>query len=481
MPATDDSEKYDAVVIGSGPNGLAAAIHLARRGWKTLVLESADTPGGGMRTKELTLPGFRHDVCSAVHPMGIGSPFFKTLGLEKHGVRWLQPEVAVAHPLDGGRAGVAFQDLKNTIGGMGVDGARYRRVFAPLAQHCDEILGDALGPLGIPKHPLLMARLGMSAAQPASWFAKGFRTDEARALFAGNAAHGIMPLEKFFSSAIGIMLLVTAHAIGWPVPEGGTQRIADALVKILESYGGKVRCGVPVKSLAELPPARAYLFDVSPKNLSAICGEALPSGYRRRLEKYRHGPGIFKVDYALHAPIPWTNEFCRSAGTVHVGGTFWEVADAERAAWEGRLTDKPFALVVQPTVLDPTRAPQGKHTAWAYCHAPRYSTESRLEAINAQIERFAPGFRDCILAAHTMNCADVERYNPNYIGGDIIGGVTDLGQLFTRPVARWNPYTTPNPKIYICSASTPPGGGVHGMCGYWAAEAALKRAPVGQD
>ena len=481
MPAADASEKYDAVVIGSGPNGLAAAIHLARAGWKVLVLEGAETPGGGMRTKELTLPGFRHDVCSAVHPMGIGSPFFKTLDLEKHGVRWLQPEVAVAHPLEGGRAGVAFRNLGRTIEALGQDGGRYHRVFLPLVKHCDEILGDALGPLGIPKHPLLMALLGVSGAQPASWFGGRFRTEEARALFAGNAAHGIMPLEKLFSSAIGIMLLVTAHAIGWPIPEGGTQTIADAMVMILKSHGGELRCGVSVKSIAELPPARAYLFDVSPKNLSAICGEALPAGYRRRLEKYRHGPGIFKVDYALHAPIPWANEFCRRAGTVHVGGTFEEVADAERAAWEGRLTDKPFALVVQPTLLDSTRAPQGKHTAWAYCHAPSGSTVSRLEAINAQIERFAPGFRDCILAAHTMNCADVERYNPNYIGGDIIGGVTDLGQLFTRPVARWNPYTTPNPRIYICSASTPPGGGVHGMCGYWAAEAARTRASIRQD
>jgi phytoene dehydrogenase-like protein len=475
MPAADTAGKYDAVIIGSGPNGLAAAIHLAQHGWKTLVLEGADTPGGGMRTKELTLPGFRHDVCSAVHPMGIGSPFFKALDLEKHGVRWLQPEVAVAHPLDGGRAGVAFRDLEETARRLGLDGARYRRIMMPLVTHLDDLLGDALGPLGIPQHPLLMARLGLSGAQPAAMFAKGFHTEEARALFAGNAAHGIMPLEKLFSTAIGLMLLVSAHGIGWPIPEGGTQNIADTLVRVLKSHGGELRCGVPVRSLDDLPPARAYLFDVSPKNLSAICGDALPSGFRRRLEKYRHGPGIFKVDYALQAPIPWTHEDCRRAGTVHVGGTFEEVAEAERAAWEGRLCDNPFALVVQPTLLDPTRVPQGKHTAWAYCHVPHGSTESRLETINAQIERFAPGFRDCILATHTMNCADMERYNPNYIGGDIIGGVTDLGQLFTRPVARWNPYTTPNPKIFLCSASTPPGGGVHGMCGYWAAEAAMKK------
>jgi phytoene dehydrogenase-like protein len=477
MAATDPSEKFDAVIIGSGPNGLAAAIHLARQGWKTLVLEAADTPGGGMRTKELTLPGFRHDVCSAVHPMGIGSPFFKSLDLETQGLRWVQPDVAVAHPLDGGRAGVAFRDLERTVQGLGVDGKRYRHVFGRLVAHNDELLVDALAPLGIPKHPILMARLGIIGGLPASLFANIFRTEQARALFAGNAAHGIMPLEKFFSSAIGLMLLVSAHAIGWPMPMGGTQNIADTLVKILKSNGGELRCGITVRSMSDLPLARAYLFDVSPKNLAAIAGDALPSGYRRRLNKYRHGPGVFKVDYALNAPIPWANEFCRQAGTVHVGGTFEEVAQSERDAWEGRLSGRPFTLVVQPSLFDATRAPTGRHTAWAYCHVPHGSTENRLEAISAHIERFAPGFRDCILASHVMNCADMERYNANYIGGDVIGGVTDLGQLFTRPVARLHPYTTPNRQIYICSASTPPGGGVHGMCGYWAAEAALKRAP----
>jgi phytoene dehydrogenase-like protein len=347
----------------------------------------------------------------------------------------------------------------------------------PLVEHIDELLGDALAPLGLPKHPFLMARLGIIAGLPASFFANAFRTEQARALFAGNAAHGIMPLEKLFSSAIGVMLLVTAHAIGWPIPEGGSQSIADALVRILKSHGGELRCEANVRSMKDLPPARAYLFDISPKNLAAICGDALPSGYRHRLEKYRHGPGIFKVDYALNAPIPWTNAACRQAGTVHVGGTFEAIAQSERDAWEGRLCDKPFTLVVQPSVFDPTRAPTGKHTVWAYCHVPHGSTVDRLETITAHIERFAPGFRDCVLTAHTMNCADMERYNPNYIGGDVIGGVTDISQLFTRPVARLNPYTTPNPKIYLCSASTPPGGGVHGMCGYWAAEAAMKRAP----
>lgn len=468
-------DKFDAVVIGSGPNGLAAAVHLARNGWKTLVLEAGDTPGGGTRTKELTLPGFKHDVCSAVHPMGMASPFFQTLKLEDQGVRWIHPQIPLAHPLDDGRAAVLHRDLDLTANGFGSDGTRYRNVFAPLVKNFPSLIGDALAPLKLPRHPLLMTRFGLNAAKPASWFANGFQSDEARALFAGNAAHGVMPLTKLFSSAVGLMLQTCAHAVGWPIPEGGSQSIADALVQLLRSHGGEVRCGVKVNALNELPPARAYLFDVSPKNLARICGDDLPDGYRNRLMRYRHGPGVFKVDYALNAPIPWTNEQCRKAGTVHVGGTFEEIAAAERAAWDGKLMDKPFVLVAQPSLDDATRAPQGKHVAWAYCHVPSGSTENRLEVINSQIERFASGFRDCILASHTMNCAEMETYNANYIGGDVVGGITDLFQLFTRPVARLNPYTTPNDKVFICSASTPPGGGVHGMCGFWAAETAIAK------
>ncbi len=468
--------QYDAIIIGSGPNGLAAAVHLARNGWKVLVLEGAETTGGGTRTKELTLPGFRHDVCSAVHPMGLGSPFFQTLELEKHGLRWVQPEHPLAHPLDGGRAAVLHRSLEETAQALGRDRKRYRRFFQVLVKHAPELFKDMLAPAGFPKHPFLMARMGLGAGLPATWFARYFSTEEGKALFGGCAAHSIMALHLPLTSAIGIALQLAGHAVGWPIPEGGSQRITDALVSLLKQHGGEVRCGTTVKSLADLPEARAWLFDLSPKNVSSICGDALPERYRRRLERFRHGPGVFKVDYALSAPIPWTHEGCRKAGTVHVGGSWPELVASERDAWEGRLSEAPFVLVAQPSIHDPTRAPEGKHVAWAYCHVPSGSTVDRLEVINRQIERFAPGFRDCVLAQHTMHCADMEAYNPNYVGGDVIGGITDWRQLYTRPAGLRNPYATPNARIFLCSASTPPGGGVHGMCGYWAAESVMKKA-----
>jgi phytoene dehydrogenase-like protein len=472
MPSPD----HDAIIIGSGPNGLAAAIRLAQAGRKVLVIEAADTPGGGMRTKELTLPGFRHDVCSAVHPMGMASPYLKTLDLEQHGLKWVQPETPLGHPLSEGRAAVLHRSLEETVAAFSVwDAILYRLFCERLVENADDLYADLLKPFGLPKHPITMGRFGVGAGLSASAFAALFQSEEARALFGGNAGHSVMAFHLPLTAAIALVLQLSAHAVGWPIPERGSQSIADAMVRKLESLGGEVRCGWNVKSLAELPPASAYLFDVSPRNLSRICGDALPSKYRNKLEAYRHGPGVFKVDYALNAPIPWTNADCRKAGTIHVGGTFEEIAASECAAWDGHHTDKPFVLVAQPSISDPTRAPQGKHVAWAYCHVPHGSTEDRLEVINAQIERFAPGFRDTILATHTMNCAEMESYNANYIGGDVIGGVTDLGQLFTRPVGLLNPYATPNPKIFLCSASTPPGGGVHGMCGYWAAESVLRR------
>lgn len=476
MPSTRSTE-YDAVIIGSGPNGLAAAVTLAQAGWRVLVIEAADTIGGGTRTKELTLPGFHHDVCSAVHPTGVASPFFRSLPLAEHGLRWIHPEIPLAHPLDGGRAAVLHRSLDETAAGLGQDGRGYKRLFSALVENAEKLYGGIFTPLAFPKHPLLMARFGLPAAMPAQLLARIlFKDEAARALFAGNAAHSVLPLTHLFTSAVGVMLQFSAHAVGWPVAAGGSQSIASALAGVLQKHGGEIVCGWPVKTLAELPAARAYLFDTSPRVLARVAGEALPAGFRRRLEAFKHGPGIFKIDYALSAPVPWANEFCRKAGTVHVGGSFDEIAASERDAFVGRHSERPFVLVAQQSVCDPARAPEGRHTLWAYCHVPPGSTEDMEPRIAAQIERFAPGFRDCILARHTMNCAQVKSYNMNCTGGDIVGGMVDITQLLTRPVARLDPYSTPNPKLFICSASTPPAGGVHGMCGWNAACSVLARA-----
>ena len=468
--------EFDAVIIGSGPNGLGAAIALAQAGWKTLVIEAADTPGGGMRTKELTLPGFQHDVCSAVHPTGVASPFFASLGLEDHGLRWIHPAVPLAHPLDGGRAAVLHRSVDETAEGLGRDGFAYRLLFAHLVESAAKLYPDVFTPLAFPKHPLLMAHFGSAAMMPATLLAKVvFREEAARALFAGNAAHSVLPLEQLFTSAVAMMLQMSAHAVGWPVAAGGSQSIANALAAKLRTLGGEVRCGWNVQTLAELPTARAYLFDTSPRVLTRIAGAALPEGYTRRLNAYRHGPGVFKVDYALSGPVPWLNEACRKAGTVHVGGGLDDIRASELDAYEGRHNKNPFVLVAQQSVCDASRAPAGKHTLWAYCHVPNGSTVDMEATITAQIERFAPGFRDTILAKHTLNCSQMEAYNQNYIGGDVVGGIANWAQLITRPVARLCPYATPHEQLFICSASTPPAGGVHGMCGWNAAQAVLRR------
>jgi len=465
----------DAVVVGSGPNGLAAAVTLAQAGAQVLVLEAMDTLGGGVRTEELTLPGFAHDVCSGAHPMGILSPYLSTLPLAEHGLEWIRPPASVAHPLDDGPAVMLLRSVEETAGGLGDDGARYRRLVAPFVGKARSLLADALGPLGIPRHPLLMARFGLLGLRSAEGVARRFAGVRARALLAGCAAHSILPLSRMLSGAVGLMFLVTGHVEEWPVARGGSAAIARALAGYLASLGGRIETGRRVTSLTDLPPSRVVLFDTSPAQLADIGAPVLPARYLRRLRRYRYGPGVFKMDWALDGPIPWRDPRCLEASTVHLGGTFEEIAAAEAAVWRGEHPERPFVLVVQQSQHDPSRAPPGKHTGYAYCHVPAGSKVDLTETVERQIERFAPGFRDRILARRAMGPADLERHNPNNVGGAITGGVADLGQLFFRPVARWDPYATPNRRIFLCSASTPPGGGVHGMCGHHAARSALRR------
>ncbi|MEQ1786938.1 MAG: NAD(P)/FAD-dependent oxidoreductase [Acidimicrobiales bacterium] len=464
----------DVVVVGSGPNGLAAAITCAEAGRSVLVLEGADTIGGGVRSAALTLPGFVHDVCSAIHPLAAVSPFFASADLARHGLELLQPEVALVHPLDDGRAGVLHQSLDDTVAGLGPDGASWRRHVGWAARRWPDLAPATLAPLlRVPRHPLTMAGFGARGVLPATIAGRAFRTDEARGLFAGAAAHAFLPLSRPFTTALGMMLLASGHVAGWPSARGGSQAIADAMAKRLVELGGHIETGRTVRSLEDLPEARAVLFDVTPRQLLRICGDALPDGYRRRLGAFRYGPGVFKIDYALSGPVPWTNPDARRAGCLHLGGTLREVATAEAEVAAGRHPTKPFVLVAQQSTFDPSRAPAGQHTLWTYCHVPSRSTLDMTDAIEAQIERFAPGFRDLVLARHTADSSWYEAYNPNLVGGDIAGGSHGGLQLLLRPRPGLHPYATPNPRLFLCSASTPPGGGVHGMCGLHAARAAL--------
>jgi phytoene dehydrogenase-like protein len=468
---------YDAIIVGSGPNGLAAAVTLAREGWSVLVREAEETIGGGTRSAELTLPGFVHDVCSAFHPLGAGSSVFRALPLAEHGLEFVHPPAALAHPLDDGRAVVLERSLDATASSLDADDRdEYRRLVGPFVERWGDLERDLLRPLvRIPRSPVLAARFGLHALRPARGLAEGvFDGERARALFAGVSAHSFLRLERRASAAVGLALLTLGHAVGWPVVRGGSQKLADALASYLRSLGGEIETGAPVESLADLPRAGAVLCDLTPRELLRVAGSRLPPRYRRGLERYRYGPGAFKLDYALDGPIPWTAPECRRAGTVHLGGTLAEVAAAERAPWEGRHAERPFVLVGQQSRFDETRAPEGRHTLWAYCHVPNGSTVDMSERIERQIERFAPGFRELVLARSIATPADLERRNANLVGGDINGGAADLRQLLARPVARLNPYSTPLPGLYICSAATPPGGGVHGLCGYRAARAALK-------
>jgi phytoene dehydrogenase-like protein len=470
--------RYDAVIVGSGPNGLAAAIALAQEGLGVLVLEAKETIGGGARTEELTLPGFRHDVCSAIHPMAMVSPFLQALPLAEHGLEWAYSPAAVAHPLDDGTAATLELSLDATAARLGADEKAYRALMEPFAAKGGQVFSEILRPilaLPPPKDPLLLARFGALGLHSAMSVAGRFRTPHARALFGGSAAHSFLPLSKMGSASFGLALMLAGHATGWPAAKGGSAAISAAMASYFRSLGGEIETSRRVRSLRDLPPTTVVLFDVTPIQLAYIAADELPSRYLRKLGRFRYGPGVFKVDWALDGPIPWKAAECAKSATVHVGGTIEEIAAHERSVFHGRMTQKPFVLVAQQSMFDSTRAPEGKHTGWAYCHVPHGSAEEATEAIENQMERFAPGFRDRILARHTINTAQYEEHNANYVGGDIGGGANTMSQFLTRPFFKLDPYVTPNERIYLCSSSTPPGGGVHGMCGYWAARSALKR------
>jgi phytoene dehydrogenase-like protein len=470
------SDACDAIVVGSGPNGLAAAITLAHAGCSVLVYEANAIIGGGARSAELTLPGFLHDVCSAVHPLAAGSPFFKTLPLERLGLEWIEPEIPLAHPLDNGSAACLYRDIDVTAEQLFDDSGAYRRLMKPLARNWENLSIEFLQPmLHWPQHPITLAHFGILALWPATLLAKLlFRREPARGLFAGIAAHSFLPLEAPVSSAFALVLGLAGHAVGWPIPRSGSQQISNALAAYLRELGGRIEVNHRIENLRDLSKSRAILLDVSIWEFLRIAGQQLPSRYRRRLESFRHAPGVFKIDYALSEAVPWKSEACRRAGTIHLGGGIDEIAAAERGVARGNISERPFVLVAQQSLFDATRAPAGQHTLWAYCHVPFDCNADVSDRIEYQIERFAPGFRDCILARHKTSAADLSKSNSNLAGGDISGGATNLMQLVARPVLSPTPYRTPIKGVYLCSSSTPPGGGVHGMCGYHAARAALR-------
>jgi phytoene dehydrogenase-like protein len=467
----------DAVVVGSGPNGLAAAIALAQAGRNVLVREAGESAGGGVRSAELTLPGFTHDICSSIYPLVSGSPFFRSLPLADHGLELLESPAIVAHPFDDGTAVLAERSIEDTAKALGDDGEAYRRLLGPICHAWEDLEAAILGPLvRIPRHPVSLARFSFHGLQPAERLARRtFATERARALFAGCAAHSIAPLEKAATASFGLVLLAFGHLFGWPFPGGGAHRVTEALVSVLRAAGGELATSLPVESLEELGTA-AVLCDVAPRELVRLAGARLPSRYVRRLSRFPHGPGAFKVDFALDGPVPWRAEEVRRACTVHLGGTLAEIAESERAPWEGRHAERPFVLLAQHSLFDPSRAPEGKHTVWAYCHVPNGSDFDMSERIEAQIERFAPGFRELVVGRSVLPPRALEEHNRNLVGGDINGGAATLGNLIARPVFSLVPYKTPARGLYLCSASTPPGGGVHGMCGYLAARAALSDA-----
>ena len=469
--------QFDAAVVGTGPNGLAAAIVLAKAGHRVIVYEGQSHVGGSAQTRPLEEPDCIHDICSAIQPMGYASPFFKSLALEQKGLSWIQPEIPLAHPLDHGEAVFLFRDLDQTTAQFEEDARAYKNLFGPLVDGFEPLLKDALGPLGLPTHPLAMARFGLNAIRSCTAVAGRFKSVKARALLAGLCAHSVLPLELAPSAAIGLMLGAAGHAVGWPMPKGGAQAITDALVAMFKEEGGVIQTDTPITDLSQVDTKGPVLLQVAPKGLLQIAGEVLSTGERAALQKYRYGPGVCKVDWTMDGPIPWEHPDVQKAGTVHLGGTLEELATGERDAFEGRSTPKPYVLLAQPSQFDDTRAPAGKHVAWAYCHVPHGSDEDATAQIEAQVERYAPGFCDQIRTRHVKTAAHMERMNPTFVGGDINGGAPILSQLFTRPLMRLNPYATSHPRIFLCSSSTPPGGGVHGMAGYYAAKSALKRMP----
>lgn len=467
------AKPYDAIVIGAGPNGLAAAITCARAGLSVLVLEANEVLGGGARSAQLTLPGFTHDICSAVHPMALASPFFRSIPLAQYGLEWIYPPAPLAHPLDDGKAVLVSRSVESTAEGLGEDGRTYRKLIGSFAADWSKLEGALLAPPRVPRHPFAVSRFGIHAIRSARGFAESvFKGKGAQAVFAGASAHSILPLEKPLSAAFGLVLMAIAHAAGWPFPRGGSQKIADALGSYLRSLGGEIAVNSPVRSLDDVPDSRVILCDVTPRQLLQIAGSRLPQSFRSKLERFQYGPGVYKMDWALGGPIPWKAKECATAGTLHLGGSLEEIAVSERAAWQGEHALKPFVLLTQPSVFDPTRAPAGKHTAWSYCHVPNGSNFDMTDRIEAQIERFAPGFRERILARHIDPPEELEKHNANLVGGSISGGALDLKQFLFRPTRQL--YSTPCKNLYICSSSTPPGPGVHGMCGFYAAQAALK-------
>jgi phytoene dehydrogenase-like protein len=474
MNIANSASEYNAVVVGSGPNGLAAAIRLAQAGLNVALLEMKDTTGGGMRTEALTLSGFKHDLASAIHPFGIGSPFFRTLPLEEYGLEWVHSDAPLAHPLEEGVV-LLERSLEATCAGLGADATVYDTLLRPLVRDWQELMEAFMGPLlRFPNHPFLLARFGMRALPSATLLSKLFREERTKALFAGTAAHSILPLEAPATAAIAVVFAMLGHTVGWPFPKGGAVRLAEALTRHFCSLGGQVYTGVFVRSPNDLPEAKAVIFDLSAKQLLAVMGNRLPSGYRRWLERYRLGAGVFKIDYALDGPVPWKDAACLRASTLHLGGTLEEIALSEREVAHGKPATNPYVLVAQYSPFDETRAPAGKQTLWAYCHVPNGFDGDMTKRIEGQLERFAPGFRERVLARHVMNTSAFEAHNPNCVGGDINGGEGSLWQLIARPVPARVPYRLPLKGMYICSASTPPSGGVHGMGGYWAAKTALK-------